>query len=427
MIVWASLRPFLLLLTLLIAPAAWAQTGRVALVIGNGAYRDPVPALANPPRDARAIAEALTQLGFETKLVVDGTVAAMREGVAWLGTAAVGKEAAVLYYAGHAAEVGGRNLLFPISIGIGRGGERLLQEALPFDEVSAALAGRAQTTLIFLDSCRDNPLTGLTVLAPTVRRSAPAGDVVTRSVGVGLASVSSTAGMLIAFATAPGQVALDGEGGHSPFTAALLRHIATPDLEVREMLSRVRRSVREATGGRQIPWDNSSLETRFVFRAALGLSVTLAPTRRTVDDAAAVGIPSPPGFDRLQFRRPADARLARLVGSWTSGMRRWSNQPMSRAVRLLVLDVNEAERTATVLLGRSGPNPQNLNPDEPAGWSGALARLAPDGGLEWTTRSGLHFRFALIGPDSLIGQFSTPADSPRYPNHTWRIRLERLE
>ena len=193
------------------------------------------------------------------------------------------------------------------------------------------------------------------------------------------------------------------------------------------MLSRVRRTVREATGGRQIPWDNSSLEARFIFRTALGPGAMLVPTRLTVEDAAAAGILPPPGFNRLQFRRPADPRLARLVGSWSSRMRRWSDQPTSRVVRLLVLDVNEAEQTATVLLGRSGPNPQNLNPDEPAGWSRTLARVGRDGALEWITRSGLQFRFALIGPDSLLGQFSTPFDSPRYPNRTWRVRLDRLE
>jgi hypothetical protein len=249
----------------------------------------------------------------------------------------------------------------------------------------------------------------------------------TRSVGVGLASVASTAGTLIAFATAPGQVALDGEGEHSPFTAALLQHMATPDLDVREMLSRVRRSVREATGGRQIPWDNSSLEARFVFRTALGPGAASGPTRRTVEDAAAVGIPPPPDFDRLQFHRPANTRLARLVGSWSSGMRRWSNHPSSRAVRLLVLDVNEAEQTATVIWGHSGPNPRSLNPDSPARWFRTLAQLGRDGGLEWTSSSGVRYHFALTDSDTLAGQFSTPPDSPRYPNHTWHIRLDRLE
>src|SRR5438270_41754 len=113
----------------------------------------------------------------------------------------------------------------------------------------------AQVSLVFLDACRDDPFK----LDTTGGRDATRG---------GLAQVNAAVGSFIAFATAPGMVAQDGEGPHSPFTAALLKHIETPGLEIRALLSRVRREVREATNGVQIPWDASSLEGEFYFAPA---------------------------------------------------------------------------------------------------------------------------------------------------------------
>jgi uncharacterized caspase-like protein len=127
--------------------------------------------------------------------------------------------------------------------------------------VSSILAGiddNIRANIVFLDACRDNPI------ARKVAQSEDAG----RSVGVasGLASPSSLgkgttagAGTLLAFATAPGQIALDGDGADSPFSLALARHMGTPGLEVQQMLTRVRAEVVAATRGRQVPWSNSSL------------------------------------------------------------------------------------------------------------------------------------------------------------------------
>lgn len=250
---------------------------KVALVIGNSSYEG-VSSLANPVNDARAIAEKLNQLGFKTDVLYDGDRAAMMAAVRRLSDAAQGAEAAVLFYAGHAVEIGGRNLLLSVAATARRVSD-LEREAVGYEEVAALLEGRARTTLIFLDACRDSPI-GPQVAADSTRtggrsqRGESRG--LTRSVGSGLANVASHSGTLVAFATAPGRVALDGSSNHSPFTTGLLKHLSTPGLEVRQMLGRVRQDVREATGGAQIPWDNSSLEVPFLFLKE-NLQGTLTP------------------------------------------------------------------------------------------------------------------------------------------------------
>jgi hypothetical protein len=263
----------------------------------------------------------------------------------------------------------------------------LLASAQPFEAVTAALDGRARTTLIILDSCRDNPL-GTAAPAPAGRRGGPAG-VATRSAG-GLAPVRSSAGMLVAFATAPGQVALDGSGEHSPFTAALLRHIETPDLEVRAMLTRVRRSVHQATGGQQVPWDNSSLVGDFYLAAASGRGGPApGPTARTLEEAASLGIPLHHTITGLRFRRE-EGPAAWLVGVWSGGTRRFGGT--GRHAMLVVAGVNHAAATASVIFGYGPPTPQAAGP-EPAGAWRTVAQLQ-DQTLRWSNRLG--HRFVLV-------------------------------
>lgn len=240
---------------------------RIALVIGNGAYRS-APRLSNPPRDATAVAAALRRVGFNVELVIDANREQMVDALNRLSSRASGADAAMFFYAGHAMEVSGQNILIPVSAPLGNQAH-LRSSTIYFSEVNRVLAGKAATTLIFLDACRDNPFAAVYRDGPTldgVAASALSGP--TRSVTRGLAGVASGTGTLIAFATAPGQVALDGNRRNSPFTVALLEHLETPGIEVRQMLSRVRRSVREMTHGSQIPWDNSSLETNFFFMPA---------------------------------------------------------------------------------------------------------------------------------------------------------------
>lgn len=267
----------LALLLALAAPAAAQPGARVALVMGVGAYTA-IPPLANPANDARALAEQLRRIGFDTDLVLDPDRGAMEQAVRRLGQRAVGAEAALFFYAGHALEFAGRNWLLPVSTDI-RNDRDLRFEALELDSVLAQLES-ARVSIVLLDGCRDNPF--------RLRLASATRGIAT---GPGLSPVRAAVGTLIAFATAPGEVAEDGTGQNSPFTAALLRRVATPGLELRAMMAEVRREVREATGGRQVPWEHSAMEGAFYFVPA-AIAVPTAPAPIT---------PAPPRDERAEI------------------------------------------------------------------------------------------------------------------------------
>ncbi|HEV7264654.1 MAG TPA: caspase family protein [Falsiroseomonas sp.] len=287
------LRLGLVLLLLLAWPAGQALAQRVALVIGAGAYQH-VPPLPNATNDATDMAGTLRGLGFAVDLVLDPDRAALEGAVQRFGIAARGAEAALFFYAGHAIEVGGRNWLIPVSAELGSP-QQLRFQALEVEAVTEQTQAAARVSLVVLDACRDNPFRQRW---PSASRSAA---------GRGLARVSPATGTLVVFSTAPGAVAADGQGRNSPFTAALLRHLPTPGLEVRPMMAEVRRTVREATAGAQVPWEESSLEGSFYFRPAAAPATVAAPP----------AAPNPPAAGRtdrdalawqfvLDSRNPAD-------------------------------------------------------------------------------------------------------------------------
>ena len=239
---------------------------RVALVIGNGAYRY-APELTNPSNDAAGLAAALRRLGFTVEEKVDldrnGTLAALHQFSRLLENADVG----LFFYAGHALQVGGRNYLVPVDAQLEREADLIFQ-AVELDDALRLLEQQARTSLVFLDACRDNPL------ARTLARSMGTRS---QAVGRGLAEVASGAGTLIAFATSPGNVAADGQGANSPFTAALLEQIETPGLEIGRLLARVTGAVRDETKGRQVPWLHSSLTGDFYFLPPPAAAPAAAP------------------------------------------------------------------------------------------------------------------------------------------------------
>jgi uncharacterized caspase-like protein len=230
------------------AAPAGAVERRVALVVGNGAYAE-TAALPNPPNDARAVAATLRDLGFEVLEATDLDHAGMQAALGGFADRLQGAAVGLFFYAGHGLQVAGENYLVPVDARLGREAQVRLQ-TLPLQTVLDTMEAEVPTRLVLLDACRDNPL------AKVLKRSIGASR--STAVGEGLAEVRAAAGTLIAYATAPGQVALDGEGEHSPFTAALLEHIDTPGLEVRQVLGRVRGAVLDVTGDRQVPWDSSS-------------------------------------------------------------------------------------------------------------------------------------------------------------------------
>ena len=223
---------------------------RIAFVVGNGAYKN-VAQLPNPAIDAQAMAAVLRNVGFE---VVEGTNLTrdkMTERLLEFGKKAQGADVAVFFYAGHGIAISGTNYLLPIDADIKSEMDVKLGAAINIDLTLDQTMSDAKVKLVFLDACRDNPFT-----AKIKSNSA------TRSVSVqsGLAEMKSGEGTLIAFATGPGQTALDGqEGTNSPFTRALIAHITSPGVEIQQAMTEVRAQVNEETNKGQLPWGHTNL------------------------------------------------------------------------------------------------------------------------------------------------------------------------
>ncbi len=249
--------PFALICLLVVLAVPAHAEKRVALVIGNSAYEH-VPALANPKNDAADMADKLEALGFEVVRGSDLTLSDMRKTAREFTNKLEGADLSLFFYAGHGLQVNGNNYMAPVDARLGSYDD-LDYEVLPMDLIVGAMERKTKVNLIFLDACRDNPL------AENLARSMG-----TRSgaVGRGLAKLGSGIGTLIAFATQPGNVALDGAGRNSPFTTALLKHLGTPGQDVTRDLIHVRRAVLEATQGKQVPWDNSSLTGEVILKEA---------------------------------------------------------------------------------------------------------------------------------------------------------------
>jgi peptidoglycan hydrolase-like protein with peptidoglycan-binding domain len=223
---------------------------RVAFVVGNGAYKN-VAQLPNPPIDAKAMAATLRNVGFD---VVEGTNLTrdtMTERLLEFGKKAQGADVAVFFYAGHGIAISGTNYLLPVDADIKSEMDVKLGAAINIDLTLDQTMSDAKVKLVFLDACRDNPF------AAKIKSNASTRSV---SVGSGLAEMKSGEGTLIAFATGPGQTALDGqEGTNSPFTRALIAHITTPGIEIQQAMTEVRAQVNEETNKGQLPWGHTNL------------------------------------------------------------------------------------------------------------------------------------------------------------------------
>jgi tetratricopeptide (TPR) repeat protein len=237
------------------SPAPAVGGTRMALVIGNGAYAH-VKALPNPPSDARAVAKSLRAIGFTVSEGIDLDRAAMQKMTRDFLREAARAQVALVYYAGHGVQIDGRNYLIPVDVEL-KAGSSMTEAMIDMDTIMAGLDDQVRTNILIFDACRNNPMAQQVANAGGSRGiEGASGLAAPSSLGSG---ATLGAGTLIAFATAPGQVALDGEGANSPFSAALSRHIGTPGLEVQQMLTRVRAEVVSTTKNKQVPWSNSSL------------------------------------------------------------------------------------------------------------------------------------------------------------------------
>ncbi|KZY40102.1 hypothetical protein A3731_12910, partial [Roseovarius sp. HI0049] len=242
--------------------ASLAET-RIALVIGVGEY-DALRPLKNPRNDARSMDETLYDLGFQVDMVTDRDLGRLRRALDQFAEDASEADLAVVYFAGHGMEVDGENLLFARDAAAGSIDD-LKATALPLADVVAAVS-EARAGLLLIDACRTDafgvPLADATRGAFSLEAA----------ISPGLGRIGRADRLVYAFAAAPGQGALDGEGDNSPFAAALLRHLGTGGLELRTALTLVQQDVYDRTRGVQLPYVESGLPgLYFVSRASSDL------------------------------------------------------------------------------------------------------------------------------------------------------------
>ena len=226
------------------APAQ--QPRRVALVIGNGAYTGG-GVLANPANDAIDMATRLRQLGFEVVLRTDADYMTMRRALTEFGREVKKGTVALFFYAGHGMQVRGKNYLLPVDARIKIEND-VGTEAMDADFVLDKLS-EASLSMVILDACRNNPF----------ERRFRSGS------GAGLAHMAAPTGSLIAYSTAPGKVAADGEGRNGLYTGELLKAMGMPGFQIEDVFKHVRSNVVKLSGETQTPWEASSLTGSFYF------------------------------------------------------------------------------------------------------------------------------------------------------------------
>lgn len=228
------------------APAG-SSGRRVALVVGNGAYKN-VHALPNPPRDAKLIAGVLRDVGFQTVISAsDLTRDKFFEALQTFAAEAEKADWAVVYYAGHGFEIGGVNYLVPVDAKLAADRDAETQ-AVALEQVIAAVGAARKVRLVMLDACRDNPF------APTMQRTLSL-----KLVDKGFSNIEPGAGFMVVYAAKHGETAMDGDGGaDSPFAAALAREIKVPKVEIRKLFDIVRDDVWSATRREQQPFTYGS-------------------------------------------------------------------------------------------------------------------------------------------------------------------------
>jgi formylglycine-generating enzyme required for sulfatase activity len=264
----------------LLSQAANAEP-RLALVIGNAGYSQDMGPLPNPANDADLMAQTLTKLGFQVTRLVDADQKQMKRAIADFGSAlmAAGPEAAGLFfYAGHGIQIAGENFLIPLGAEIEKEADAEI-EAVSANWVLTQMefAGN-RINIVILDACRNNPMA----------RSM-------RSASRGLARMDAPKGSFIAYSTAPGEVAADGEGRNSPYTQALTKAMLRPGIAIEETFRNTRVDVLQATGEKQVPWESSSLTGAFFFQS--GSAAAAAPVVETAElEAASAGESLPSGI-----------------------------------------------------------------------------------------------------------------------------------
>ncbi len=307
-------------------PATTGAENRIALVIGNSSYKD--APLANPVNDATAIAKTLQGLGFKVILRTNVSQSQMRQAVREFGDELhAGRGVGLFYFAGHGMQINNRNFLIPVGTDIRREYEVEDQSMDAASVLSMMQSARARVNIVILDACRNNPF------ARSFRNST-----------VGLAPMQAPAGTLLAYATAPGEVASDGAGDNGLYTQHLLNNMRLPGLKIEDVFKNVRASVRQESGGKQTPWENTSLEGEFYFNVNITVNIQTAPAATAA-----------PGVSRADIESAVSAALAKREQG-ESARRQVQQLEIERAVQAALK--KREEEAATAQSARQGQDAQ---------------------------------------------------------------------
>ncbi|PWT89097.1 MAG: hypothetical protein C5B56_07680 [Proteobacteria bacterium] len=255
-----------------VAPAQPAPTAlqgperRVALVIGNSNYQN-APQLANPDNDAESMAQFLNSAGFEVVSATDlgqNDMLRVVQDFSAKVSARGPNTVAMVYYAGHGVQLAGENYLVPVDAKVSSPTELVNNSVRLVDVMSTLETIPSRMRIVILDACRNNPF-------PNVNDA-----------GRGLAIVDAPNGSIVGYSTAPGAEALDGTGGHSPYTQAFLNVAREPNVPIEQLFKRVRLQVNQSTSGAQIPWESSSLTSDFTFFGDTAVAANRAPVNAPV-------------------------------------------------------------------------------------------------------------------------------------------------
>jgi formylglycine-generating enzyme required for sulfatase activity len=358
---------------------------RVALVIGNASYAH-VPGLKNPANDAAAIAKALESLGFDVVPVTNGDRIAMVRALGEFAKKMKPDGVALFYYAGHGVQVKGSNYLVPVDADIKTEHDAAFLSINVADILRLMDDASSRLNLVILDACRDNPY----------QRSL-------RSTASGLAPVEAPRGTLVAYATAPGKTAADGEASNGLYTSELLKAMAIPGLKVEDVFKRAGAGVEVASNNRQTPWVHSSFRGEFYFvpplMAAPGQPVAGPSLSAAAQELAAwntVAATSNPAVIEAFLREFPDGRFARMARArWDELSRRPVQNPSTATSPIQELDATYVVlRTAKVRA-------------EPAASSKELGTLPPDS-VVWVTGRARGGDFLRIAHNNGFGYVSAP-------------------
>jgi hypothetical protein len=348
----------LILLGSLLSVAALAQDAanrRVALVIGNAEYVNAAK-LPNPANDATAVAAMLEGAGFVVEMHTDLGNSEMRRVIRNFSDQAKNADMAVVYYAGHGLEVDGTNFLVPTDAKLQRDID-VEDEAVALDRVLKMIEPARRLRLVILDACRDNPF--IRTMARTM---------MTRTVGRGLARIDLvTSDTLVAYAARAGSTAADGEGANSPFTGALLRHIAVPGVDLRIAFGNVRDDVLKATNSRQEPFVYGSLGGGIIALVA-GPSMPTEQLAAPMPAPAAAPARSPTGGEPWRDYE-ATAQIGTLE-AWDEFLRVYKTGFYANLARVqrarLMAAAMPAAPVAAPAAPASPPSPSAVEPPSPA-------------------------------------------------------------